>query len=336
MAGSDQTKKQFKLRSQRWFDDPEDPGMTALYAERYLNFGLTRGELQSGKPIIGIAQTGSDIAPCNRHHLDLAKRVRDGIIAAGGLPMEFPIHPIQETGKRPTAALDRNLAYLSLVEVLHGYPLDGVVLTTGCDKTTPACLMGAATVNIPAIVLSGGPMLDGHHQGLLTGSGTIVWKARKMLAQGEINYDNFMELVSSSATSVGHCNTMGTALSMNCLAEALGMSLPGCGAIPAPYRERGQMAYATGRRIVEMVGENLRPSDIMTREAFENAIVAASAIGASTNCPPHLSPSRGTWAWNWRSRTGTASATTCRCWWTASRRAASSARRSTARAACRP
>ena len=288
MAGSDQTKKQFKLRSQRWFDDPEDPGMTALYAERYLNFGLTRGELQSGKPIIGIAQTGSDIAPCNRHHLDLAKRVRDGIIAAGGLPMEFPIHPIQETGKRPTAALDRNLAYLSLVEVLHGYPLDGVVLTTGCDKTTPACLMGAATVNIPAIVLSGGPMLDGHHQGLLTGSGTIVWKARKMLAQGEISYDNFMELVSSSATSVGHCNTMGTALSMNCLAEALGMSLPGCGAIPAPYRERGQMAYATGRRIVEMVGENLRPSDIMTREAFENAIVAASAIGASTNCPPHL------------------------------------------------
>jgi dihydroxy-acid dehydratase len=288
MAGSDQTKKPFKLRSQRWFDDPEDPGMTALYAERYLNFGLTRGELQSGKPIIGIAQTGSDIAPCNRHHLDLAKRVRDGIIAAGGLPMEFPIHPIQETGKRPTAALDRNLAYLSLVEVLHGYPLDGVVLTTGCDKTTPACLMGAATVNIPAIVLSGGPMLDGHHQGLLTGSGTIVWKARKMLAQGEISYDNFMELVSSSATSVGHCNTMGTALSMNCLAEALGMSLPGCGAIPAPYRERGQMAYATGRRIVEMVGENLRPSDIMTREAFENAIVAASAIGASTNCPPHL------------------------------------------------
>jgi dihydroxy-acid dehydratase len=288
MAGSDQTKKRFKLRSQRWFDDPEDPGMTALYVERYLNFGLTRGELQSGKPIIGIAQTGSDIAPCNRHHLDLAKRVRDGITAAGGLPLEFPIHPIQETGKRPTAALDRNLAYLSLVEVLHGYPLDGVVLTTGCDKTTPACLMGAATVNIPAIVLSGGPMLDGHYQGRLTGSGTIVWAARKMLAQGEINYDHFMELVASSATSVGHCNTMGTALSMNCLAEALGMSLPGCGAIPAPYRERGQMAYATGRRIVEMVGENLRPSDVMTRKAFENAIVAASALGASTNCPPHL------------------------------------------------
>jgi dihydroxy-acid dehydratase len=288
MAGSDQTKKPFKLRSQRWFDDPEDPGMTALYAERYLNFGLTRGELQSGKPIIGIAQTGSDIAPCNRHHLDLARRVRDGIIAAGGLPLEFPIHPIQETGKRPTAALDRNLAYLSLVEVLHGYPLDGVVLTTGCDKTTPACLMGAATVNIPAIVLSGGPMLDGHYGGRLTGSGTVVWAARKQLAAGEINYDHFMELVASSATSVGHCNTMGTALSMNCLAEALGMSLPGCAAIPGPYRERGQMAYATGRRAVEMVHENLRPSDVMTRASFENAIVAASAIGASTNCPPHL------------------------------------------------
>ena len=288
MAGSDQTKKPFKLRSQRWFDDPEDPGMTALYAERYLNFGLTRGELQSGKPIIGIAQTGSDIAPCNRHHLDLAKRVRDGITAAGGLALEFPIHPIQETGKRPTAALDRNLAYLSLVEVLHGYPLDGVVLTTGCDKTTPACLMGAATVNIPAIVLSGGPMLDGHYEGRLTGSGSIVWAARKLLAADEINYDKFMDLVASSSTSVGHCNTMGTALSMNCLAEALGMSLPGCGAIPAPYRERGQMAYMTGRRIVEMVHENLRPSDVMTRKAFENAIVAASAIGASTNCPPHL------------------------------------------------
>jgi dihydroxy-acid dehydratase len=288
MAGSDQTKKTFTLRSQRWFDDPEDPGMTALYTERYLNFGLTRGELQSGKPIIGIAQTGSDLAPCNRHHLDLAKRVRDGIIAAGGIPMEFPIHPIQETGKRPTAALDRNLAYLSLVEVLHGYPIDGVVLTTGCDKTTPACLMGAATVNIPAIVLSGGPMLDGHYRGRLTGSGTIVWESRKRLAAGEITYDQFMEIVSSSATSIGHCNTMGTALSMNSLAEALGMSLPGCAAIPAPYRERGQIAHATGRRIVEMVRENLRPSDIMTRAAFENAIVTASAIGASTNCPPHV------------------------------------------------
>ncbi|HYZ33750.1 MAG TPA: IlvD/Edd family dehydratase [Crenalkalicoccus sp.] len=288
MAGADQTKKPFRLRSQRWFDDPEDPGMTALYTERYLNFGLTRGELQSGKPIIGIAQTGSDIAPCNRHHVELARRVKDGIVAAGGVPLEFPIHPIQETGKRPTAALDRNLAYLSLVEVLHGYPLDGVVLTTGCDKTTPACLMGAATVNIPAIVFSGGPMLDGHYKGRLTGSGTIVWESRKRLAAGEITYEQFMELVASSATSVGHCNTMGTALSMNSLAEALGMSLPGCAAIPGPYRERGQMAYATGHRIVEMVHENLRPSDIMTRAAFENAIVAASAIGASTNCPPHL------------------------------------------------
>lgn len=284
----DQTKKSFKLRSQRWFDDPEDPGMTALYIERFLNFGLTRGELQSGKPIIGIAQTGSDIAPCNRHHLALAERVKAGIRDAGGIPLEFPIHPIQETGKRPTAALDRNLAYLSLVEILHGYPLDGVVLTTGCDKTTPACLMGAATVNIPAIVLSGGPMLDGHWKGRLSGSGTIVWEARKQLAAGEINYDGFMQMVASSATSVGHCNTMGTALSMNSLAEALGMSLPGCASIPAAYRERGQMAHATGMRIVDMVRENLRPSDIMTREAFENTIVLASAIGASSNCPPHL------------------------------------------------
>jgi dihydroxy-acid dehydratase len=284
----DQTKKHFRLRSQRWFDDPEDPGMTALYIERFLNFGMTRGELQSGKPIIGIAQTGSDIAPCNRHHLALAERVKAGIRDAGGIPLEFPIHPVQETGKRPTAALDRNLAYLSLVEVLHGYPIDGVVLTTGCDKTTPACLMGAATVNIPALVLSGGPMLDGHWKGKLSGSGTIVWEARKQLAAGEINYDGFMQMVASSATSVGHCNTMGTALSMNSLAEALGMSLPGCAAIPAAYRERGQMAHATGMRIVDMVKENLRPSDIMTREAFENTIVLASAIGASSNCPPHL------------------------------------------------
>ncbi len=288
MAGSDQTKKSFRLRSQRWFDDPEDPGMTALYVERYLNFGMTRGELQSGKPIIGIAQTGSDIAPCNRHHIELASRLRDGIREAGGIPLEFPIHPIQETGKRPTAANDRNLAYLSLVEVLHGYPIDGVILTTGCDKTTPACLMGAATMNIPAIVFSGGPMLDGHWKGRLTGSGTIVWEARKLLAEGRIDYNGFMDLVASSSTSVGHCNTMGTALSMNSLAEALGMSLPGCAAIPGPYRERGQMAHATGMRIVEMVRENLRPSDIMTRAAFENAIVTASAIGASTNCPPHI------------------------------------------------
>jgi dihydroxy-acid dehydratase len=253
MASSDQTKKSFKLRSQRWFDDPEDPGMTALYVERFLNFGMTRGELQSGKPIIGIAQTGSDIAPCNRHHLALAERVKAGIRDAGGIPLEFPIHPIQETGKRPTAGLDRNLAYLSLVEVLHGYPLDGVVLTAGCDKTTPAVLMGAATVNIPAIVLSGGPMLDGHWKGRLTGSGTIVWEGRKLLAEGKIDYNGFMELVASSSTSVGHCNTMGTALSMNSLAEALGMSLPGCAAIPGPYRERGQIAHATGLRIVDMV-----------------------------------------------------------------------------------
>jgi len=277
-----------RLRSRRWFDDPHDPGMTALYIERYLNFGLTREELQSGKPIIGIAQTGSDLSPCNRHHLDLAHRVRDGIRDAGGVPLEFPLHPIQETGKRPTAALDRNLAYLGLVEVLHGYPLDGVVLTTGCDKTTPACLMGAATVNIPAIVLSGGPMLDGWWQGRLSGSGTIVWEGRKLYAEGKIGYDEFMAMVASSAPSAGHCNTMGTATSMNSLAEALGMSLPGCAAIPAPYRERGQMAYETGRRIVAMVGENLRPSDIMTRRAFENVVVAAAAIGASSNCPIHM------------------------------------------------
>jgi dihydroxy-acid dehydratase len=288
MADSDQTRKNSRLRSQRWFDDPEDPGMTALYVERFLNFGMTRGELQSGRPIIGIAQTGSDIAPCNRHHIALAERTRAGIRDAGGIPLEFPVHPIQETGKRPTAALDRNLAYLSLVEVLHGYPFDGVVLTTGCDKTTPAMLMGAATVNIPAIVLSGGPMLDGHWQGKLSGSGTVIWEARRLLARGEIDYDDFMEIVASSSTSVGHCNTMGTALSMNALAETLGMSLPGCAAIPAPYRERAQMAYATGRRIVDMVAENLCPSDIMTRAAFENAIVAASALGASTNCPPHI------------------------------------------------
>ncbi|TQF77360.1 dihydroxy-acid dehydratase family protein [Elioraea sp. Yellowstone] len=277
-----------RLRSRQWFDDPDDPGMTALYLERYLNYGLTREELQSGRPIIGIAQTGSDLAPCNRHHLQLASRVKDGIRDAGGVPIEFPIHPIQETGKRPTAALDRNLAYLSLVEVLHGYPIDGVVLTTGCDKTTPACLMGAATVNIPAIVLSGGPMLDGWWNGRLAGSGTVIWEARKLLATGQIDTEQFMQIAASSAPSAGHCNTMGTALSMNSLAEALGMSLPGCAAIPAPYRERGWMAYETGRRIVAMVRENLRPSDILTRAAFENAIVVASAIGASSNCPPHI------------------------------------------------
>ncbi len=277
-----------RLRSRRWFDDRNDPGMTALYIERYLNFGLTREELQGGKPIIGIAQTGSDLSPCNRHHLDLAHRVRDGIRDAGGIPLEFPTHPIQETGKRPTAALDRNLAYLSLVEVLHGYPLDGVVLTTGCDKTTPACLMAAATVNIPAIVLSGGPMLDGWHKGKLAGSGTVVWEARKLHAEGKIDWEEFMTMVASSAPSVGHCNTMGTALSMNSLVEALGMSLPGCAAIPGPYRERGQMAFETGRRIVAMVHENLRPSDIMTKAAFENVVVTAAALGASSNCPIHM------------------------------------------------
>jgi dihydroxy-acid dehydratase len=277
-----------RLRSRRWFDEPADPAMTALYLERYMNYGITPEELRGGKPIIGIAQTGSDLSPCNRHHIELASRVRDGIRDAGGVPLEFPMHPMQETGKRPTAALDRNLAYLSLVEILHGYPLDGVVLTTGCDKTTPACLMGAATVNIPAIVLSGGPMLDGWWKGRLSGSGTIVWEGRKLYAEGKIGYDEFMDMVSSSAPSVGHCNTMGTATSMNSLAEALGMSLPGCAAIPAPYRERGWMAFETGKRIVGMVKENLRPSDIMTREAFENAVVAAAALGASSNCPIHM------------------------------------------------
>ena len=277
-----------KLRSQNWFNNPDNPGMTALYIERYLNYGLTRKELQSGKPIIGIAQSGSDLSPCNRHFLKLSERIRAGIRDAGGIPMEFPPHPIQETGKRPTAALDRNLAYLSLVEVLYGYPLDGVVLTTGCDKTTPASLMAAATVNIPAIVLSGGPMLDGNYKGKKVGSGTIIWEGRRMLSRGEINYEEFMEMVSASAPSVGHCNTMGTATSMNSLAEALGMSLTGCAAIPAPYRERAQMAYDTGLRSAQLVEKDIKPSDIMTREAFQNAIVTASAIGASTNAPPHI------------------------------------------------
>ncbi len=276
------------LRSQEWFDNPDNPGMTALYVERYLNFGLTREEIQGGRPIIGIAQTGSDLAPCNRHHIELASRLRDGIRDAGGIPIEFPVHPIQETGKRPTAALDRNLTYLSLVEVLHGYPLDGVILTTGCDKTTPAMLMGAATVDLPAIVFSGGPMLDGHWGGKLVGSGTVVWESRRMLGAGEIDYDEFMNRVCSSAPSVGHCNTMGTASTMNGLAEALGMSLTGCAAIPGPYKERAQMAYATGKRAVEIVHENLRPSQIMTRAAFENVIRTNTAIGGSTNAPPHM------------------------------------------------
>jgi dihydroxy-acid dehydratase len=277
-----------RLRSQEWFDDPSHADMTALYVERFMNYGLTREELQSGRPIIGIAQTGSDLAPCNRHHIELAARTKAGIRDAGGIPMEFPVHPLAEQSRRPTAALDRNLAYLGLVEILHGFPLDGVVLTTGCDKTTPACLMAAATVDMPAIVLSGGPMLDGWHQGKRVGSGTVIWHARNLLAAGEIDYEGFMELTTASSPSIGHCNTMGTALSMNSLAEALGMSLPGCASIPAAYRERGQMAYVTGKRIVEMVREDLKPSHIMTKEAFENAIVVASALGASSNCPPHL------------------------------------------------
>jgi len=277
-----------RLRSLEWFDNPHNPGMTALYLERYLNYGLSLEELRSGRPIIGIAQTGSDLSPCNRHHLVLAERVREGIRDAGGIPIEFPVHPIQETGKRPTAGLDRNLSYLGLVEALYGYPLDGVVLTTGCDKTTPACLMAAATVNIPAIALSVGPMLNGWHKGERTGSGTIVWKAREMLAQGEIDDEGFIKLVASSAPSTGYCNTMGTATTMNSLAEALGMSLPGCAAIPAPYRDRQECAWRTGKRVVEMVHEDLKPSDIMTRESFLNAIVVNSAIGGSTNAPIHL------------------------------------------------
>jgi dihydroxy-acid dehydratase len=285
---TDNSKPRKSLRSRAWFDNPENPDMTALYLERYLNYGLTRKELQSNKPIIGIAQTGSDLSPCNRHHLVLAERVREGIREAGGIAMEFPVHPIQETGKRPTAGLDRNLAYLGLVESLYGYPLDGVVLTIGCDKTTPACLMAAATVDLPAIALSVGPMLNGWHKGERTGSGTIIWKARQMMAAGEIDYDGFIDLVASSAPSVGYCNTMGTATTMNSLAEALGMSLPGSAAIPAPYRERAQVAYETGLRIVEMVREDLKPSDILTKEAFHNAIVVNSAIGGSTNAPIHL------------------------------------------------
>ena len=288
MAADNKANGKRRLRSREWFDAPGDPTMAALYLERYMNFGLTLGELHSNRPIIGIAQTGSDLSPCNRHHLDLASRVRDGIRDAGGIPIEFPVHPIQETGKRPTAALDRNLAYLSLVECLYGYFFDGVVLTTGCDKTTPACLMAAATVNTPSIVLSGGPMLDSYRDGKLSGSGVVVWQAREDLAAGRIDYKQFIDIVAASAPSIGHCNTMGTASTMNAMAEALGMSLPGCGAIPAPYRERGQVAYETGRRAVELVREDLKPSDILTRKAFENAIVACSAIGGSTNAPIHL------------------------------------------------
>ena len=281
-----------ELRSRAWFDNPDNIDMTALYLERYLNFGLSLEELRSGKPIIGIAQTGSDLSPCNRHHLVLAERVREGIREVGGIAIEFPVHPIQETGKRPTAGLDRNLAYLALVEVLYGYPIDGVVLTIGCDKTTPACLMAAATVNIPAIALSVGPMLNGWHRGKRTGSGTIVWEAREQLAAGEINAEEFIRLVASSAPSTGYCNTMGTATTMNSLTEALGMSLPGSAAIPAPYRDRQEVAYLTGKRVVEMVAEDLKPSDLLTREAFHNAIRGHRWIDQRADPPRRDSTSR--------------------------------------------
>lgn len=282
------TRARRRYRSQEWFDNPNNPGMTALYLERYQNQAFTQGELQAEKPIIGIAQTGSDLVPCNKIHVFLMDRIKAGIRDAGGIPMEFPVHPIQETGKRPTAALDRNLQYLSLVEVLHGYPIDGVVLTTGCDKTTPAMLMGAATVDLPAIALNGGPMLDGWWQGKRAGSGTIIWESRRLLAEGKIDYEEFMARACSSSPSLGHCNTMGTASTMNALAEALGMTLPGNAAIPAPFRERMNMAYETGRRIVAMVEADLKPSDILTRAAFLNAIKVNTAIGGSTNAPPHL------------------------------------------------
>ena len=277
-----------RLRSQDWFDNPDHVDMTALYLERFMNYGLTPEELRSGRPVIGIAQSGSDLSPCNRIHLELAKRVRDGIRDAGGIAMEFPLHPIFENCRRPTAALDRNLAYLGLVEILHGYPLDGVVLTTGCDKTTPAQVMAASTVDLPAIVFSGGPMLDGWFEGQLVGSGAAIWAGRRRLAAGEIDEATFIEIAAASAPSAGHCNTMGTASTMNALAEALGLSLTGCSAIPAPYRERGQMAFETGRRIVELVREDLRPSHILSREAFLDAIVVNAAIGGSTNAQPHL------------------------------------------------
>ena len=282
------TRANRRYRSQEWFDNPNNPGMTALYLERYQNQSFTQAELQAERPIIGIAQTGSDLVPCNKIHVFLMDRIKAGIRDAGGIPMEFPVHPIQETGKRPTAALDRNLQYLSLVEVLHGYPIDGVVLTTGCDKTTPAMLMGAATVDLPALALNGGPMLDGWYKGRRAGSGTTIWEGRRMLARGEIGYEEFMELACASSPSLGHCNTMGTASTMNALAEALGMALPGAAAIPAPFRERMEMAYLTGRRIVGMVEEDLKPSDILTRAAFLNAIKVNTAIGGSTNAPPHL------------------------------------------------
>lgn len=276
-----------KLRSENWWNNPANPGMTALYLERFLNYGMTLDELQSGRPIIGIAQSANDLAPCNRAHLQLISRVCDGVRDAGGVPMVFPMHPIQESVRRPTASLDRNLAYLGLVEVLHGYPLDGVLFTTGCDKTTPAALMAAATSDLPSLIFNGGPMLNSYLEGELAGAGSIIWEARRRLSAGEIDQKKFMDLLAASAPSAGHCNVMGTALSMNCLAEAVGMALPGSAAIPAPYRERGQMAYAAGRRIVGMVHEDLRPSKIMVREALLNAIRVNTALGGSTNCPPH-------------------------------------------------
>ena len=285
---SDSKKVTKRLRSEEWFNNPAHPDGTVIYIERFLNYGITPEELRAGKPIIGIAQVGSDITPCNRGHIETAERVKAGIRDSGGIPFVFPVHPIQESCRRPAAALDRNLAYLGLVEVLHGYPFDGVVLTTGCDKTTPACLMAAATMNLPAIVQSGGPMLDGWHNGELAGSGTMIWEGRKQVAEGKITFEELLDQVAASSPSVGHCNTMGTALSMNSLAEALGMSLPSCAVIPAAYRERGQMAYRTGKRIVDMVHEDLTPSKVMTREAFENAVVVNTAIGGSTNCPVHL------------------------------------------------
>ena len=277
-----------KLRSEQWWNDPANPGMTALYLERFLNYGLTPGELQGGRPVIGIAQSANDLAPCNRAHLQTVTRLCDGVRDAGGVPFVFPMHPLQESVRRPTAALDRNLAYLGLVEVLHGYPLDGVVFTTGCDKTTPAALMAACTADLPSLIFNGGPMLNSYLDGELAGAGTIIWEARRRFAAGEIDGMTFTELLMASAPSAGHCNVMGTALSMNCLAEAMGMALPGSASIPAPYRERGQMAHAAGRRVVEMVREDLRPSRIVTRAALVNAIRVNTAIGGSTNCPPHL------------------------------------------------
>ena len=285
---SDSKKATKRLRSEEWFNNPAHPDGTVIYIERFLNYGITPEELRAGKPIIGIAQVGSDITPCNRGHIETVERVKAGIRDSGGIPFVFPVHPIQESCRRPAAALDRNLAYLGLVEVLHGYPFDGVVLTTGCDKTTPACLMAAATMNLPAIVQSGGPMLDGWHKGELAGSGTMIWEGRKQMAEGKITFEELLDQVAASSPSVGHCNTMGTALSMNSLAEALGMSLPSCAVIPAAYRERGQMAYRTGKRIVDMVHEDLTPSKVMTRKAFENAVVVNTAIGGSSNCPVHL------------------------------------------------